>query len=88
METTANLINRVKAAYNLPSNYAIAKKMGVSHQCIANYVKGRSFLDTKSAFIVAELLNMEPAYIVACASIERSKKAGKENEENFWLQYA
>ena len=88
MLTTVELLNRVKAAYNLPSNYALAKKLCVSSQAVGDYYNKGTTLNDKTAFMVAELLDLNPAYVVACSNMERAEKKEDKNGVSFWMRYA
>ena len=86
--TTITLMNWLKAAYNIKSDYQLAKKLNVKPQTISRYMLGQSFLDDKMSFEVAELLELEPALIVACVNLERAERQGDAKLIEFWEQYA
>lgn len=88
MYTTIDLLNRVKAAYGLESDYALAKKMGVSRQRIHKYLRLGSVMDDEAAFIIASLLDLCPAQIVACMHMERAEKMEDKKKVSFWMEYA
>ncbi len=88
MLTTVELLNRVKAAYDLESDYSLAKKLSITPQAVSKYMKKRSFLDDRVSFIVAELLDLNPAYVVACTNMERAEKKEDKNGVSFWMRYA
>lgn len=88
MLTTVELLNRVKAAYDLRSDYALAKKLGVSAQRVSNYIRKKTFLDDKMSFVVAELLDLNPAYVVACTNMERAERLEDKSSVSFWMRYA
>lgn len=88
MLKTVELLNRVKAAYHLPSDYALAKKMGISKQSVSDYYNKGSTLNDKTAFIVAELLDLNPAYVVACSNMERAERKEDSVGVSFWMRYA
>tara|TARA_Y100001938_G_scaffold145145_1_gene221203 strand:- start:1105 stop:1371 length:267 start_codon:yes stop_codon:yes gene_type:complete len=88
MLTTVELLNRVKAAYGLESDYSLAKKLSITPQAVSKYMKKRSFLDDRVSFIVAELLDLNPAYVVACTNMERAEKKEDKNGVSFWMRYA
>jgi transcriptional regulator with XRE-family HTH domain len=85
---TLDFIERLKAAYNLPSDYAAAKKLGISKQQVSKIRNNGSTLDDKSAFELAHLLDLDPAYVVACMNLERAEKRQDKELVNFWLAYA
>lgn len=88
MFKTIDLLNRVKAAYSLPSDYALAKKIGISKQAVSRYMKNGAVMDDKVAFTVSELLNLNPAQVVACMHVERAQNAHDEKLVNFWVRFA
>lgn len=74
MHTTTEFLDKAKERLNLPSDYALAKALGVSHSCLSNYRSGRSHLDDEKALKVAELLEVDPAIVVSAAHAERARK--------------
>lgn len=75
METTQDLLDQVKARYELPSDYALAKKLGMSRERVSRYRNTNGQLGDEAALKVAELLNLDPAYVLACAAFERTKNS-------------
>lgn len=73
MTTTCEFIDAIKARYSLPSDYAASVKLGMTRAAVSSYRHRRSFLDDSAAIRVAELLEMEPGYVMACAHAERAK---------------
>jgi hypothetical protein len=88
MLTTLELLNRVKAAYSLDSDYALAKKLGISKQSVSYYYNKGSTLNDKTAFVVADLLELNPAYVVACSNMERAERQEDSVGVSFWMRYA
>lgn len=72
METTNELLDKVKARYGLPSDYALAAKLGMTRAGISGYRNGRSKLGDDAALRVAELLDLNPGYVLACMEAERT----------------
>lgn len=70
---TNQFLNKVAQRHDLQSDYQIAKKIQVSRQQISLYRKGATFGDNV-AIRVAALLDMDPAYVLACTAAERSKE--------------
>lgn len=88
MLTTVELLNRVKATYGLESDYSLAKKLSITPQAVSKYMSKRSFLDNRVAVMVAELLDLNPMYVVACTNMERSEKQEDSVGVSFWMRYA
>ncbi len=72
---TIDILDAIKSRYNLPSDYAVHKLLNVTHQQIANYRKGKSLMGDEAALKAAELLELEPDYLLACLHAERSSDA-------------
>ncbi|HLP99251.1 MAG TPA: DUF3693 domain-containing protein [Sideroxyarcus sp.] len=73
MKNTIELLNEVKAKYGLKSNYALARKLGQTDTDVARWMKGKNTLGDAAALNVADLLELDPAYVVACVHAEREK---------------
>lgn len=71
MKSTADWLDDLKAAYNLPSDYAIAKKLGITQSEITAARKGRRDLSERLCFAIAELLDVNG--VVVWASIKAAK---------------
>lgn len=83
---TVEFFDAIRARYNLPSDYATAEKIGFTRQMISRYrgKDGEAFGD-ETALKVAELLNLDPAYVLACVHAERAKNL---NVKTVWAQIA
>ncbi|WP_194286366.1 DUF3693 domain-containing protein [Rhodocyclus gracilis] len=81
METTADVIEALKIKLGARSDYAIAKKMGWSTSRVCNYRKGRANLDDLAAFQVAEILDLDPAKLIA---LKHAVAAKNEEERATW----
>ncbi|MBU3022865.1 XRE family transcriptional regulator [Aestuariibacter sp. A3R04] len=88
MNTTLDLIDTLKAAYNLPSDYAVAKKLGITRSAVSRYRSSGATLDDWLAIEVAELLERDPLQTLACVKYERAIKMNDKRLCNFWKQYA
>ncbi len=88
MIKTITLLDTLKAAYGLTSDYQLAKKLCIKRATVSRYRNGLSFLDDKTSFEVAELLELDPAFVVACANLERAERLDDEKAITFWKQYA
>ncbi len=74
MKTTLEFIADVKAKFGIDSDYAAAKILGVSKMTLSSYRNGKSHLGDEAACKVAELLNLDSSYVMACIASERAKK--------------
>lgn len=88
MLRTVELLERVKAAYGLPSDYALAKKLGLTRSAISHYKCKGTTLDDRMALEIAELLELNPMLVMASMHIERAERQNDKNLIDFWSQYA
>jgi predicted transcriptional regulator len=73
MNATNTVLNRIKQELDLPSDYALAKVLGVGQSCITNYRKNRSNFDDSKAFRAAKLIKLNPRELLARLHKERAK---------------
>ncbi|MBS1771206.1 MAG: hypothetical protein JSS77_16270 [Acidobacteria bacterium] len=66
-------IDRVKSECGLPSDYAAAKRLGISKQAISTYRAKGSTLDEDASIVVATTLGMPPAGVILDQAAERVK---------------
>lgn len=85
MERTADFLNAIKARYGYTSDYQLSKALQLTTGAIGHYRAGRSKLDDAIALKVAELLDLDPGYVLACVHAERAKAP---NERNAWIELA
>lgn len=85
MKSTADFIQEIKVKYDLKSNYAVAKLLDQTDTAIARWSKGKSTFSDESAIHVAKLLDLDPAYVVACVHAERAKPS---EEKKLWERIA
>lgn len=83
MKTTIAFIDELKARKGGISDYAVAKILGVTQQTISKYRVGKDYLGDSTAIRVAELLEIEPAIIIASVHAERAKS---ESEKAVWRE--
>lgn len=81
MQTTADFIEALKAKHGLKSNYAVAKFLNQTDTAVARWSKGSVTFSDEMAMHMAELLDFDPAYVVACVHAERAKT---EAEKKLW----
>ena len=73
--TSVDLLDWVKARYNLSSDYQLAKKLHLTQSAISIHrIKPHGFTE-KTALNIAKLLDLPPAYVLAMTHAERAKDA-------------
>ena len=87
MLKTIELIERLKTVYGLPSDYAAAKKLGITCQAISQYRNKGTTFDDSVAVEIAELLELDPFKVVASIHLERAERRRDEKLISFWSQY-
>jgi predicted transcriptional regulator len=88
MFKTNDLLNRLKAVYGLQSDYALAKKIGISRQAVSKYRTLTRTLDDCVAVEVAELLELNPFQVLASMQLERAERNKDEKMVSIWREYA
>lgn len=72
---TVDFLDAVKARHNLPSDYALAKFMGLTQSQISRYRNKPEYFGDAVALKVAELLDLPADYVLACSHAERATDA-------------
>ena len=72
MERTIDFVERLRARNDGCSNYRIAKLLGCSQSVVIRYTKHNGTMDDNYALRMSELLEIDPAYVLACMAAERS----------------
>jgi len=85
MFTLADLLDGIKARHSLPSDYALAKKLGISRQSVSGYRLGAPSISDDVLFRIAELLEIDPAEVAAIAAAKRAKNP---KMRDVWLRVA
>jgi transcriptional regulator with XRE-family HTH domain len=70
---TIEYLDAAKVRLGITSDYALAKKLGISQPAISNYRSGRSRIDDDVALTIAEILGLNPLQVIAAANAERAK---------------
>ncbi|WP_060013245.1 helix-turn-helix domain-containing protein [Burkholderia ubonensis] len=81
MKTTAQWLDAVKARLDLPSDYAAAKVLGVTRSAVSAYRNGRATFDDDVAFLVADILDVNPLEVIVSSRAERAKS---EDQRHAW----
>lgn len=71
--TTNEFLDALKLRLNCRSDYALAKALGVTSVSMMRWRAGGAFND-KNAMHVAKLLDLPPAYVLACMGAQRAEE--------------
>lgn len=85
MITTKQYIKQVRDLTGF-SDYKIAKTYNINQSNFSKYSSGKSTLSDTHAFLIAEILNLDPAKILANAKLENAKNNNNESSSKFWQQ--
>ncbi|MEK6840062.1 MAG: DUF3693 domain-containing protein [Nanoarchaeota archaeon] len=73
MASSLEFLDAVKVKHNLPSDYALAKILGLTRQAVSKYRHGHAkAMDVATAVKVAELLEIDALLVIAVAERERA----------------
>lgn len=61
------------------SDYAVAKKLGITPASLSNVRTGKNSFGDETALKVAELLDFDGAYVLACCAAERARRTGQKS---------
>lgn len=70
---TTEYLDQVREALNLPSDYAIAKVLGVSRESVSQLRNGKTSMGIETAMKVGEILRVDGHAVYAHGQIERAK---------------
>lgn len=70
---TTDYLDAIKNRYDLPSDYAIAKMLGIARQRMTAYRAGSESFSDSTALRVAELLDLDPLEVALSAHAQRAK---------------
>ncbi|BEV15583.1 helix-turn-helix domain-containing protein [Herbaspirillum sp. DW155] len=70
---TPEYLDAVKRKLDLPSDYALAKVLGVTRGSVSNLQAGKSAMCDETAVRVAEILGMPSGQVLIDMHMERSK---------------
>jgi len=86
MYKTTELLDLIKAEYKLPSDYALAKKLGLTRSSVSTLRNGKNFPSTDTAYKMAQLLYLNPLKVVCSCELERAEYFQDENMINLWKE--
>jgi hypothetical protein len=73
MKTTADFLDDLQRKFDLPSDYAVGNMLGMHRQQISHYRLLKGAFDDSVCLKVAELLELDPGYVMACMHAQRAK---------------
>lgn len=73
MLTTLELLDRIEKANGNCTDYRAAQLLGVTRAAISQWRKRGVVMNDETAIKAADLLNMNPEYVVQCVHAERVK---------------
>ncbi|WP_343724289.1 hypothetical protein [Herbaspirillum huttiense] len=79
---TTDYMDQVKAKLNLPSDYALAKVLGISNAAVSALRHGKSSMGIETAMKVGEILQIDEHIIYSHGQIERARTEGA---RGFWI---
>ena len=74
MHTTNQLLDAIKARHGITSEYRLTRTIGITDNTLRNYRHGATVPDDAVAVKLAEMLELDPGYVVACVHAERAKE--------------
>ena len=73
MKTTVQYLDAVRIRLNLPSDYAVAKTLGITTAAVSKYRNGHGGFDDLTAAKVAEILDVEALEVISACNFARAK---------------
>ncbi|WP_076887767.1 DUF3693 domain-containing protein [Burkholderia pseudomallei] len=73
MKTTVEYLDAIKVRLDLPSDYAVAKALGLTRAAVSKQRLGHSVFDDTTALRVAEILGVNPMEVISAANAERAR---------------
>lgn len=77
MLSSVELFDLILHRFDLPSDYALAKRLGVSPSLICKHRDHPFGMSNSLALKCAELLQYDPAFVLLCVNAERAKCAAE-----------
>lgn len=81
MRNSITLIDKAKSLCSPPTDYQLAKRLGISHATISRCRRKNGTLDNEAALRLARLLEQDPLEVIAIMETERAKTPEK---KAFW----
>jgi transcriptional regulator with XRE-family HTH domain len=85
LDTTNRLLDRCKESIGARSDYRLAQVLNLSKTTVTHWRNGRSRPDDLSVIRIAQLMQRDPAAVIAELHAERAKC---DETRNLWLRIA
>lgn len=85
MKNTAYFLDALRAKLNLPSDGRVADYLGMHRQHVSHYRTLNGTFSDDMSIKVAQILEIEPAFVIACMHHQRAKTTA---ERNVWERLA
>jgi predicted transcriptional regulator len=85
MKTTADFLDALRIKLNLPSDGQLADHLGMHRQHMSRYRTMSGTFDDERAIQIADILEVDPVFVVACMHAQRAKR---EEEKAVWSRVA
>lgn len=82
------LLDAIKARFNLDTDYKLAKHLKVRVQVISNYRNKKSLPDEAMAIRLADEIGLPRAYVLACVAAERAELGERFEIASTWRALA
>ena len=79
MTKTVEYLDKCKEKLMISSSYKLAKHWEIGENLLSNYYAGRNMPDEFMCFKIAEILELDPAYVIASIRAESEKNEKKKN---------
>lgn len=81
---TADYMQAAKDRAGLPSDYALAVRLGVTRQAVSNWKRGVNLPDPLAAYRLGDLAGIDPLIVIADVERERAERMSREQDADAW----
>lgn len=86
MKTISDYLNDYRAAKGIPSDYALARELGLTKQAISRYRHNAGAPDNDVCWRIAEGAGADYSAVVATAELARAQRTHDTGREKVWLE--
>ena len=76
-----------KARTGAPSDYRLAKNLGVTPQAVSNWRAGRAWPDLLRLYQMATMAQVQPQVVIADIERDRAEMAGRADQAGAWREW-